>query len=171
MSCISESLTKTIECRGLLRSYLCYCYKGLAHIVQNLSSCYGTRNLGMNRISYSLHIITYHHYLVQRCSLSIKLNIFLKVIFVYATRFELKSQSDIMPVIWNISQEMHILFVVCRVSLWLYTTEFARIFQGFFTDTGKITQWASYQICKITSCACAGNAGHVFPATGFKGNR
>ena len=27
------------------------------------------------------------------------------------------------------------------------------------------TQWASYQIRKIAGCACAGNAGNVFPAT------
>ena len=32
-------------------------------------------------------------------------------------------------------------------------------------------QWASYQIRKIAGCACAGNAGNVFPATDFKGNR
>ena len=25
--------------------------------------------------------------------------------------------------------------------------------------------WASYKICKIAGCACAGNAGKVFPAT------
>ena len=30
--------------------------------------------------------------------------------------------------------------------------------------------WASYQIRKIVGCACAGNAGNVFPATDFKGN-
>ena len=29
--------------------------------------------------------------------------------------------------------------------------------------------WASYQIRKIACCACAGNAGNVFPATDFKG--
>ena len=34
-----------------------------------------------------------------------------------------------------------------------------------------LQQWAYYQICKIASCACAGNAGNVFPATDFKGNR
>ena len=28
--------------------------------------------------------------------------------------------------------------------------------------------WASYQIGKIASCACSGNAGNVFPATDFK---
>ena len=28
-------------------------------------------------------------------------------------------------------------------------------------------QWASYQIRNIAVCACAGNAGNVFPATGF----
>ena len=31
--------------------------------------------------------------------------------------------------------------------------------------------WASYQIRKIAGCACAWNAGSVFPATDFKGNR
>ena len=30
---------------------------------------------------------------------------------------------------------------------------------------------ASYQICKIAGCACAENAGNVFPATDFKENR
>ena len=34
-----------------------------------------------------------------------------------------------------------------------------------------IPQWASYQIRKILGCACAGNAGNIFPATDFKGNR
>ena len=35
-----------------------------------------------------------------------------------------------------------------------------------------ITQlWASYQIREIAGCACARNAGNVFPATDFKGNR
>ena len=31
--------------------------------------------------------------------------------------------------------------------------------------------WASDQIRKIAGYACAGNAGNVFPATDFKGNR
>ena len=30
--------------------------------------------------------------------------------------------------------------------------------------------WASFQIRKIAGCACAGNAGNVFPATDLKGN-
>ena len=30
--------------------------------------------------------------------------------------------------------------------------------------------WASYQIRKIAGCACAGNAGNVFPAADFQGN-
>ena len=30
-------------------------------------------------------------------------------------------------------------------------------------------QWASCQIRKLTGCACAGNAGNVFPVTDFKG--
>ena len=28
--------------------------------------------------------------------------------------------------------------------------------------------WASYQICKIAGCACAGNAGNVFPRRWFQ---
>ena len=31
--------------------------------------------------------------------------------------------------------------------------------------------WASCQILKIAGCACTGNAGNVFPAADFKGNR
>ena len=31
--------------------------------------------------------------------------------------------------------------------------------------------WDSCQICTLAGCACAGNAGNVFPATNFKGNR
>ena len=31
--------------------------------------------------------------------------------------------------------------------------------------------WVSYQIRKIAGCACTGNAGNVFPAIDFKGNR
>ena len=34
-----------------------------------------------------------------------------------------------------------------------------------------VSTWASYQIRKIASCACAGNAGNVFPAADFQGNR
>ena len=43
-------------------------------------------------------------------------------------------------------------------------------------DGWKITSrysspWASWQIRKIAGCACAENAGNVFPSTAFKGNR
>ena len=38
-------------------------------------------------------------------------------------------------------------------------------------DVVGIESWASYLIRKIAGCACAGNAGNVFPATDFKGNR
>ena len=31
-----------------------------------------------------------------------------------------------------------------------------------------LCQWASYQIRKIAVCACAGNAGNIFPATDFE---
>ena len=36
---------------------------------------------------------------------------------------------------------------------------------------GGSKQWAYYQIHKILSCACAGNAGNVFPVTELKENR
>ena len=38
-------------------------------------------------------------------------------------------------------------------------------------DISEIDPWASYQIRKIAGCACAENAGNVFPATDIKGNR
>ena len=37
-------------------------------------------------------------------------------------------------------------------------------------NTWHVFPWASYQISKIVGCACAENAGNVFPATDFKGN-
>ena len=33
------------------------------------------------------------------------------------------------------------------------------------------TSWASYQICNIAGCACAGKAGNVFPATDLERDR
>ena len=35
----------------------------------------------------------------------------------------------------------------------------------------RVGPMASYQLHKIAGCACAGNAGDIFPATDFKGNR
>ena len=35
----------------------------------------------------------------------------------------------------------------------------------------RYAPWTSYQMRKIAGCACTGNAGNVFPATDFKGNR
>ena len=35
-------------------------------------------------------------------------------------------------------------------------------------DDGDKTLWASYQIRKIAGCACAGNAGNVFPRRRFQ---
>ena len=32
----------------------------------------------------------------------------------------------------------------------------------------QLMAWASYQICKIAGCACAGNAGNVFPRRRFQ---
>ena len=48
---------------------------------------------------------------------------------------------------------------------------------GFIKNSSQIqpsihrTVWTSYQIRKIAGCACAGDAGNVFPATDFKGDR
>ena len=40
---------------------------------------------------------------------------------------------------------------------------------GFLSVSAKgLCQWTSYQIRKIGGCACAGNAGNVFPATDFQ---
>ena len=35
----------------------------------------------------------------------------------------------------------------------------------YLTDSSLHVPWASCQIRKIAGCACAGNAGNVFPAT------
>ena len=45
-----------------------------------------------------------------------------------------------------------------------------RVVTDRFRRGYKYMQWTSYQIRKIAGCACAGNAGNVFPATDFKGN-
>ena len=48
---------------------------------------------------------------------------------------------------------------------------FNNIFVGETEGHQWFWQWASYQIRKIVGCACTGNAGSVFPATDFKGDR
>ena len=40
-----------------------------------------------------------------------------------------------------------------------------------YSSIARARWWTSYQLRKIVECACAGNAGNVFPATDFKGNR
>ena len=42
------------------------------------------------------------------------------------------------------------------------------IFWSFFPYHSGLLQWASYQIRKIAGCACAGNAGNVFPRRQFQ---
>ena len=37
-----------------------------------------------------------------------------------------------------------------------------------YSSIGEREQWASYQIRKIAGCACAGNAGNVFPRRRFQ---
>ena len=39
---------------------------------------------------------------------------------------------------------------------------------GFLPFPPPFSVWASYQIRKITGCACAGNAGNVFPCRRFQ---
>ena len=36
------------------------------------------------------------------------------------------------------------------------------------SELAKVSSWASYQISKIAGCACAGNAGNVFPRRRFQ---
>ena len=58
----------------------------------------------------------------------------------------------------------------CRFNLWLPNLQMNccdQCFTLFFFSQGS---WTSYQIRKIACCACAWNAGNVFPATDFKGN-
>ena len=42
---------------------------------------------------------------------------------------------------------------------------------GYSIILTQCVLWASHQIRKIAGCACARNAGDVFPAADFKGNR
>ena len=46
-----------------------------------------------------------------------------------------------------------------------------RVIGSRFTCNTNGLPWASYQIRKIAGCACAGNAGNVYPTTDFNGNR
>ena len=59
--------------------------------------------------------------------------------------------------------------VVCEMSAILPRPQWVREDDGlslnFTPDSG---QWASYQIRKIAVCACAGNAGNVFPHRRFR---
>ena len=52
--------------------------------------------------------------------------------------------------------------------------EFTRVAEKFAVLSmlgGYVSAWASFQMRKIEGCAYAGNAGNVFAATDFKGNR
>ena len=48
-------------------------------------------------------------------------------------------------------------------------TSLYKSIEQYFSGVGL--SWASCQMRKIAGCACAGNAGNVFPATDFKGDR
>ena len=62
--------------------------------------------------------------------------------------------------------------VVGRVTLYIPKQLYMKYNSHSNFSTNKAyREWTSYQIRKIAGCACAGNAGNVFPATDFKGNR
>ena len=61
----------------------------------------------------------------------------------------------------NISRDDDRYLISCILGRKLYIIE----------STRHVLQWASSQIRKSSGCACAGNAGNVFPATDVKGNR
>ena len=71
---------------------------------------------------------------------------------------------------------MHVITYRCRKPTFIYPLIYFPQFMwekclcmwSFHTIT---IVWASYPIRKIAGCACAGNAGNIFPATDFKGNR
>ena len=54
---------------------------------------------------------------------------------------------------------------------WVYQTISWLVSSLYFqpvVSKGLLLQWASYQIRKIAGCACAGNAGNVFPRRRFQ---
>ena len=66
-----------------------------------------------------------------------------------------------------------IIHVIC--DLWYYYGDLV-LSQSLQPMTVQLSMkaalpWASYYICKIVGCVCAGNAGSEFPVTDFRGNR
>ena len=55
-------------------------------------------------------------------------------------------------------------FNSAAVEVWEWISNFIPNFTGHVTTYS----WASYQIRKIAGCACAGNAGNVFPRRRFQ---
>ena len=56
-------------------------------------------------------------------------------------------------------------------SLYMHVCHQVQEWGGVNLDWGWTVQWASYQIRKISGCACAGDAGKISPANNFKGYR
>ena len=78
----------------------------------------------------------------------------------------------IRSIMGKVRTDFHGIFRICRA--WYIIVEILGMFrittliQEFFSNL--LGEWTSYQIRKTAGCACAGNAGNVFPATDFKGN-
>ena len=64
---------------------------------------------------------------------------------------------------------MNGLFMCILIDRTFLNLIFSQCWKWSFLRLNSFSQWASYQIPKITGCAYAGNAGNVFPATDFKG--
>ena len=76
-----------------------------------------------------------------------------------------------MPTTLSLSVQVRRLVPLSNSRMWIFMTISPVLFYFLlFHRLSRIT-WASYQIYKIGSCTCAGNAGNVFPATDLRGNR
>ena len=61
---------------------------------------------------------------------------------------------------------------LCQVRLYVpYLNNVYRSICTLAIPSQSLVQWASYQICKIAGCICAGNYETFSPAADFKGNR
>ena len=63
--------------------------------------------------------------------------------------------------------------IVMRISVWWVLKNWREnaLVSDLCVTNETTAPCAPYQIRKIAGCACAGNAGNVFPATDFNGNR
>ena len=62
-----------------------------------------------------------------------------------------------------VSHNDEIIFVFLHFDAWFYNVSYYNDVDIILKKTLSSCVWASYQIRKIASCACAGNAENVFP--------